>query len=619
MSKLRRILPIIIALIFVVSLAVPVAQSFSAPSIASAKKTKLKFEFLSLPWFPESDKAAEIVAKELQAVGIKMDLVRQESSIMYPRIMNTHNYDAFALAVSQDPDASGMLLAFHSSNAVPGGSNYWMYVNPQVDKLIDEALTETNHDKLRQIAWQIQEILSSGPFIPIYLADDIHVLRAEWKNYTIMPGGVIEAYNIWSMIYMYKEGAKGQMVFRIAFPSDVLSTNPLMATDFRSLWILNLIYDPLVRISPSLKVVPWLAKSWDVSSDGKTYIFHLVENAKWHDGQPFTADDVVFSFNYAAKNKAPRYADVLKLIDKVEKVDDHTVKFVLKKPSPFFLIKLAVGSVYIVPKHIWEGKPIDWSNPKPIGTGPFKFQERVQGEKIVLVRNDDWWYHSKPNINTIVMVVIPNAETRFLAIKRGEVDTERYSTSATLIPEIKKDPNLKLITAPGIWLIYIAFNYQRISDPAVFRAINYAINRTEIVQKVVGGYGIPVYTVLNKVWHGDLANPNIKFEYNPEKAKQILEAAGWKDIDGDGIREYVGTASTTTTTTTTTTTSSTSTPISVGTSTVTVTRTVGVTSTVVSTTTKTVERGASTAGLWAATIIIIIIILAAAYYYTKKK
>ncbi|MDK2383341.1 MAG: hypothetical protein QI199_00850, partial [Candidatus Korarchaeota archaeon] len=136
--RVKRIFSLVIISVFLVSLVVPAASGMRV-DVSRAKKTKLKFEFLSLPWFPESDKAAEIIAKELEAVGIKLDLVRQESSIMYPRIMNTHDYDSFALAVSQDPDASGMLLAFHNSNAVPGGSNYWMYTNPQVDSLIDEA------------------------------------------------------------------------------------------------------------------------------------------------------------------------------------------------------------------------------------------------------------------------------------------------------------------------------------------------------------------------------------------------------------------------------------------------------------------------------------------------
>ncbi|MCC6014295.1 MAG: ABC transporter substrate-binding protein [Desulfurococcaceae archaeon] len=504
------------------------------------KGARLSFEMLSLPWFPLSDKAAEVVAEQLKKVGIEIRLVKLESAAMYPRIMQTFDYDAFALAVSQSPDPTGMLNAFHSRNAIPGGSNYWGYRNPAVDQLIDKVLSSNSVEEAKRIAWKIQEELSRGPFIPLYISINTQVIRAEWKNYTLMPGGILEALNRWSILYMYKSDKPEENVFRIAFPADILTLNPFTATDLRSIWVLGLIYEPLVALSPDLRVVPWLAERWEVSPDGKVYTFYLKRGVRFHDGKELTADDVVFTYEFGIRNKAARFiGTVSELTERIEKVDDYTVRFVLKSPSVFFLTSLATSYQFIAPKHIWADKNVTWANPNPIGTGPFKFVSRVPGESIVLERNENYHIPGTPKIARIVVRVIPEAETRYYSIKRGDVDAERYATSYTLIEDAKKDPNLKVILTPDIWLVYIAFNYRRYNDTRIFEAINYAINRTEIIEKAAGGYGIPVYTILNKEWHKDFANTNITFPYDPKRAVKILEEAGW--VPGpDGIRVYVG-------------------------------------------------------------------------------
>jgi len=533
-------------------------------------KPELRFELLSLPWFPQSDKAAEIIAKQLEKVGIKLEIRRVESSIMYPKVEN-FEHEAHILATSQSPNPMGMIETFHSSRARPGIGSFWCHEDPEVDRLIESIRSETDPRRLKEMLYALQEKLAKeAGFIPIYLTMSTQVLRAEWKNYTVMPGGPIEAYNIWSLLYMYKSEKPEENVFRIAFPSDIMTTNPFMAYDLRSLWVINLIYDPLLRLDKDLQVVPWLAESWEVSDDGLTYTFHLRRDVKWHDGTPFTADDVVFTFGEGMRQETTRFIGLKDIIESVEKVDEYTVRFKLKTPYPFFLLELATGYYYIVPKHIAEGVDLrKWENPEPIGTGPFKWVERVIGEYIVLVRNEDFWIKGVPKITKVIVKVIPEAESRFLAIKNGEVDTERYDTAVTLLPRAKEDPNLRVITAPGLWLIYVAFNtYNHFYDPKVFLAIHYAINRTEVVEKANAGYGYPVYTILNRYWHGEYAAP-ITFEYNPEKAKQLLEEAGWKDIDGDGIREYVGPTTTTPTPTETVPVVTSPTPLTPGTVTVT--------------------------------------------------
>ncbi len=502
-------------------------------------RPELKFEFWSLPWFPQSDKAAEVIVSQLAKVGIKLELRRLESSIMYPKI-EKFEYQAYALATSQSPNPMSMVNSFHSSRAKPDIGSFWCMIDPEVDKLIEQARVTMNREKLKTILYEIQKkVAVESGFIPIYLTQSVKVIRAEWKNYTIMPGGLVEAYDIWSMLYMYKSEKPEENVFKIAFPSDILTTNPFMTVDLRSIWVVNLIYDPLLRLDKDMNIVPWLAVSWNISEDGKVYVFKLRRGVYWHDGKPFTADDVVATFKEGIKQGTTRFVDLKDIISDVVKVDDYTVKFILKHPYPFFLLDLASGYIYIAPKHIIEGKDLKkWANPTPIGTGPFMWKERVAGEYIILEKNPNFWMKNVPKITKVVVKVIPEAESRFMAIKTGEVDTERYDTAITLIPQAKKDPHLKVVAAPGLWLVYIDFNvYNFFYDPDVFLAINYAINRTEVIIKANGGYGYPVYTILNKWWHKDLA-ANITFPYNPKKAMEILEKAGWRDVDGDGIREY---------------------------------------------------------------------------------
>ena len=541
---LRGITAILLLLAVSLSLVAPLVNPASA-AMPVIRTEKLVFELWSLPWFPQSDKAADVIAEQLKAIGIKVEVRRLESAVMYPKIQN-FEFQVYALATSQSPNPIGMIESFHSKYCQPGIGSFWCHADPDVDRMIEDMMSATSPERVRELALKIQERLAyESGFIPIYLTQSVKVIRAEWKNYTVMPGGPLEVYDIWSILYMYKSDKPEENVLRIAFPSDILTLNPFQAVDLRSLWIINLIYDPLFRLDKDLKVVPWLVKSWEESPDKTVYTLRLREDVKWHDGKPLTADDVVYTFSEGMRQNTSRYIGLKDIVKSVEKVDDYTVKFTLYKPNPFFILMLATGYYYIVPKHVIEGVDLKtWKNDNPIGSGPFKFVKRVVGESIVLDRNENFWIKGTPKITRVIMRVIPEAESRFLAIRNNEVDTERYDTLITLIPQAERDPNLKVVTAPGIWLVYIAFNTKNFFyDPKVFEAINYAINREEVVKKANGGYGYPVYTVLNKYWHGDLA-AQIEFKYDPERAKRLLEEAGWRDIDGDGIREYVGVTTT---------------------------------------------------------------------------
>jgi len=214
-----------------------------------------------------------------------------------------------------------MLNASHSRNAIPGGSNYWVYNNSDVNRLIDAVLTARSGMRPRGLHGR-SRLYPLAALHTLYLSIKTQVIRAEWRNYTLMPVGIIEAYNRWSMLYMYKSERPEEIVFRIAFPPDILTLNPFMVTDLGSIWVLAEIYDTLVAFSPDLKVVPWMAEKWDVSLDGLNYTFYLRKGVKFHDGPELTADGEVFTYRFDISNKAPKFlGSVFTLVKDVVKIE----------------------------------------------------------------------------------------------------------------------------------------------------------------------------------------------------------------------------------------------------------------------------------------------------------
>src|SRR6476661_6647730 len=173
------------------------------------------------------------------------------------------------------------------------------------------------------------------------------------------------------------------------------------------------IYEGLLRYSPKLDPLPGLAESWTVSEDGKTYTFKLVKGATWHDGKPFTSADVLFSIDFL-KQTHPRARGNLVQLDKVEAPDESTVVFTLKQPFGPFIGIFEVGSLPMIPKHIYEGTDFatNPANATPIGTGPFKFKEWVKGSYIQLVANDKYHVKDVPLVDSVYFHVIPDAASR---------------------------------------------------------------------------------------------------------------------------------------------------------------------------------------------------------------
>jgi len=300
-----------------------------------------------------------------------------------------------------------------------------------------------------------------------------------------------------------------------------------------------LIFTGLTRSDEKGEIVPDLAERWDVAQEGTVYTFYLRQDVVWHDGAPFTAADVVFTINAM---QHPDYQGVSFISDMwrsvvVEQVDAYTVRFTLREPFAPFLDYTTVG---ILPAHILGSVPIkalgeSKFNAYPVGTGPFKVAE-VSAQRLLLVAFPDF-YRPRPYLERIEFVFYPNEPSVFEARRRGEV-----AGIARVLPEylnaVREDESLTLYTAPlsGHNLVFLNLDRAIFQDRAVRQAMMWALDRQKLVDEVLGGQGIVIHSpIMPSSW---AYAPGVQqYHYDPRKAKDMLEEAGWFDDDRDGARE----------------------------------------------------------------------------------
>jgi len=308
------------------------------------------------------------------------------------------------------------------------------------------------------------------------------------------------------------------------------------------------VLQPLVAINWQGGLTPLLAESWEKLEDGRVWIFHLRKGVKWHDGIPFTAKDVVFSFNtYVDPRVGSRrhywLADVqgyeefrtreAPSLVGVSALDDYTVRVELKETLPLW-IRLSATYIIIFPEHILGNVPPEdlishefWTH--RIGTGPFKWVEYVPGQYIMLKRNEDYFLGA-PKIEYLVLRFYDDAASQVAGLESGEIDTTAYETTLISLDEVDRLnalPNIDVLVLSKGMPNFIRFNHNRPewADVRVRKAIRYAIDVDAIVETIGHGYMTPAYTVFPQEW---AIPPGLnKYEYNPDKARQLLKEAGW--------------------------------------------------------------------------------------------
>jgi len=371
--------------------------------------------------------------------------------------------------------------------------------------------------------------------------------------------------------------AEGLATLKIGDTEPIDSLNPFIGVTESAYVFYGLIYDDLISIDENLTPKPNLATGWHVVSDflpaGSVWQYNLTRHAKWHDGEPFTADDVVFTFEYQT---GPNWANMWAyqpytlLVDYVEKLDDYTVRMHfcdLEGRPAACSFGDAVASP-IVPKHIWEDIPssdagFSYANPWPIGTGPFMctehtYDEFLAGDNLILPKNPDYYgeieYGQEVKFDRIILSFYLEPAAMVSDIQRGAIDAARINAPnyKNLMDWLSVNPTEDIGTYSGLtctgYSVEIGVCMKELSggetnnirlDPAVRQAMAHATNKQFIKDHIYKGYaeiGSGLVSPIFDYWYWS-PSPAEEYEYNLSKASEILEAAGYRDLDGDGTRE----------------------------------------------------------------------------------
>jgi peptide/nickel transport system substrate-binding protein len=302
-------------------------------------------------------------------------------------------------------------------------------------------------------------------------------------------------------------------------------------------WFLYALHDALVKPMPGNPMAPSLAESWTVSEDQRSYEFKLREGLRFHNGDPFTAEDVKFSFQRSKGNKL--------LHEKVEDivvVDPYRIRFNLREPWPDFMSyygTVVSAASWIVPKKYVEQVGDAGFKKQPIGLGPYKFVSHTPGIELVMEAFEGYW-RKMPSVKRLVFKSVPDATTRYAMLKRGEVDIA-YLLDVPDARELRKDPALRLAFSGGIAIFFLDFLDQwdpksPWADRRVRLAANYAIDRQALSESETLGASKPAGSIIPPAF--EFALPIEPYPYDPAKAKQLLAEAGYPNgFDGGELHQ----------------------------------------------------------------------------------
>lgn len=323
----------------------------------------------------------------------------------------------------------------------------------------------------------------------------------------------------------------------VAVPADV---GPLNIFAQHEEWLTELVYDKLVAPSPYVQQPqPWLASQVD-AVDERTWEVTVRDDVMWHDGEAFTVDDVVFTFEYAAAAPTGRWTHHITEIPEiasVEAIDDDTVRFTCAFACPE-LGSITLADLPILPEHVWS----EIDDPReetflPVGTGPYRLTEYSPRTGYRFEAHGDY-FASAPLVAELVMPIVVDPSATFTALRTGEVDAAARPVAPELLEQFEGSEDIAVATTAPLQFLEMRLNYERapFDDPLFRRALSRAVDRDELLDVVVLGQGRPAtsgYPHPDSPW----TNPDLSTPTDAEEAQAVLEEGGYVDGDGDGVRE----------------------------------------------------------------------------------
>lgn len=328
------------------------------------------------------------------------------------------------------------------------------------------------------------------------------------------------------------EADKQEQILKVAIGTDVNTWDIVKFPDGDARFVWSQIYETLVRLDADLELIPGLAESWESQEDGKVWIFKLRQDVKFHDGTPFTAEAVKYSYSDRAYAKK---AKILK-IDNIEVIDEYTVKFICARPMPLPTYLTHVAWPIVSPSSVNSEDEFN----QPVGTGPFKFVSHSKGQKVVLDKNANYW-GEVAKLDQVVFNIIPDASARIMSLNTGDVDMS-IKIPESNVAQLEENKNIIVNRKLTTFTDFLQFNCERapFNDLNVRKAVANAIDTEGIVSNILNNIGVAA--------KGRLYSPVMMYSckelplysQNQEEAKSLLASSGWKDEDGDGILEKNG-------------------------------------------------------------------------------
>jgi peptide/nickel transport system substrate-binding protein len=347
-----------------------------------------------------------------------------------------------------------------------------------------------------------------------------------------------------------------KLTFIVGQTNDVRTFNPLKAIESPEYETMGAIYDTLLGWDKdTMEPVPALATEWSVSEDGLTWTFKIRDDVTWSDGQPLTARDIAFTFNFILENNFSALTSYLTFTDEITAPDDTTLVWKTTKPTT---APIAPPFIFIIPEHVWGGMSKEEAKqfpnfPDTVGSGPFRLVEWKKGDFWRLEANEDYW-GGAPVIDELVFRVFKNDEAMVQALRAGEIDIA-YGIPPTLFASLQGAPGITTHVGAALGFTQMSFgqcfwegkpckgatHHPALADLDVRRAVAMAIEKQALVDRVLGGFGTPGTTVIPPAypWHYE-PSPDELIPFDLAGANALLDEAGYLDTDGDGVREMPG-------------------------------------------------------------------------------
>jgi peptide/nickel transport system substrate-binding protein len=508
------------------------------PAVAQERVPSVEIFTTTESYDPIRYEGAFIIAEAWEELGLDVSVRPMEFSTLLDRFYSEQDFDTTILGWSgrvDRLDPQFFLGTLDSRQAELGANNPGGYDNPDYDALYDAQGAEFDIDARQEIVHEMQDLyVGDAPVVVLFNRDEVVAYNnTTFENMNAMAGEAL--YSEW--VPMEAQPLGDRATLRIGGPQEPDNVNPLASTSVWGWKWMRLYYDRLVRLSPDVEPVPWAASSVDPVDD-VTIDVTLREGMTFHDGEPLTAEDIVFTFNYYMDSDYNYFDSYLAAIDSVEQTDDLSVRFNLREPSaPFATITLS--QIPILPQHLWEGieNPGDLTPDEipTVGSGPFVFDRYDRGEFMSITTNPDHFHADEIAVDAVEFLIYADAEGVFTALQTGQIDMTAWRLEPGQIPLAEENEELTVVSVPDFGYYHMTFNTRRepFDDRAVRRALSMAMDRERMVNVLLDGrgeVGTSIIAPVNAFWHNAFVE---RFDYDLDAARAELEEAGYSwDDDG---------------------------------------------------------------------------------------